>query len=103
MSDIAYDQRVHIHCNRGRDRTGAAVAIVVRMLSDVRRLPTRIIDDLIECDYEKTSTIRDEHIGHMKDFLRHEFKRRGGTEFFVQRCQIDRDEMALAARRFVRF
>ena len=103
IDNIAENKRIHIHCNRGRDRTGAAVAILIKLFSDDRLLPSDYANQLAECDYEKTASIHDEHRGHILRFLRRDFRRAGGSENFINRCDIDRVRLSAAAKNFIPF
>jgi protein-tyrosine phosphatase family protein len=86
---VMKEQRVLLHCDAGRDRTGTITALLVAMAAEKADLLNSEMLDAIECDYRKTESLDPEKYGRMADFIQ-SLKGRGGIQSFISKnCNID--------------
>jgi len=88
INDLKAGKKILYHCEAGRDRTGAVVALVAAYeLEQNGNLSDNVID-AIECDYRKSQSLSPEKYGRITALLR-ELRARGGVrEFLKNRCGI---------------
>ncbi len=86
---IQEDKMILIHCDAGRDRTGAYSALLAAMAAEAdNRLDQRMLD-AIECDYRKTKSLSKEKHGRMEQFIK-SLRDTGGVASFIQQsCSIE--------------
>jgi len=91
-----------IHCDAGRDRTGAVTALIVGLSAEANQMLTPRMLDAIECDYRKTRSLDEHKYDRMKHFIE-ELQARGGVRaFLTTQCQLDTDLMMQVATGFIR-
>ncbi|MES2614253.1 MAG: tyrosine-protein phosphatase [Bdellovibrionota bacterium] len=104
LNDLVERKSFLVHCDMGRDRTGAFTAMFTMMLAEEQTQTTSFateeMQDAIECDYEKTHSLEKEKIGRMKNFLKHMEKQGGVSQFIENECGIDKKTMKLGAENF---
>ena len=86
---ILDEQKLLLHCDAGRDRTGAVTALLLAMAAESgERLDGKMLD-AIECDYRKTESLVTAKQGRMKRFLQ-AIQNQYGTvaNFLSQQCQV---------------
>jgi hypothetical protein len=86
LLQLKNEKKILLHCEAGRDRTGAMVALMAAyMLEDQGPLTDEAIK-AIECDYRKSRSLKSEKYGRIQrllEALRHE----GGVQKFIRsRC-----------------
>lgn len=82
IKQVRKGRRVLLHCDAGRDRTGAVVALMAAYEIEARGpLSDRAIQ-AIECDYRKSKSLRPEKYGRIQKLLE-ELRASGGVRQFV--------------------
>ncbi len=94
---VLEDKKALIHCDAGRDRTGAMAAILTALAAEsVEKLDSRMLE-AIECDYRKTESLQAEKYGRMRHFIS-EIERQGGMSRFISaQCNVSPEVIALFA------
>lgn len=83
MKAIVANQRLLIHCDAGRDRTGTYAAIMTALAAETaHRLDDKMLQ-AIECDYRRTPSLVQEKYGRMQRFIS-QLQRQGGVAQFLQ-------------------
>ena len=59
-----------IHCDAGRDRSGAVSALLIAMAAEKSGLLDERMISAIECDYRKTQSLIEDKYGRMSNFIR---------------------------------
>ena len=91
LQSIGNDQPILIHCDAGRDRTGAISALLAALAAEnSHALDTRMVD-AIECDYTKSRSLAKERYGSMRNFLGNVVRQGGVTAFLAEKCALNRD------------
>ena len=81
---------VLVHCDAGRDRTGAFAAMWSAMFLERAGVERKAIVEAIECDYRKSASLAPQKYGRMEKFLGKIWKRGETIEQFVQsQCELD--------------
>jgi hypothetical protein len=88
FTQIAENHRVLIHCDAGRDRTGAYAALLLALSAEGRGLLDESMLDAIECDYRKSPSLAPAKYGRMRRFLVQLIKDGGVAHFFEKQCGI---------------
>jgi hypothetical protein len=85
LLDVKSNKKVLVHCEAGRDRTGAVTALIVARLLEEGglTLDNRLID-AIECDYRKSKSIKEYKHGRIKEFLNAIKLRYGSVKAFLE-------------------
>ena len=84
-------KRVLIHCEAGRDRTGAVSAILAAFLLEKHgALDDKAIEG-IECDYRKSKSLNPEKYGRIAAFLQSLIKENGSVHGFLAEYCSDMD------------
>ena len=100
FQELKKGRRVLLHCDAGRDRTGAVSALFAAMaMEQPAPLGQREIDALA-CDYRKTSSLSPEKYGRVASFISDLVKAGGVTTFVAQRCQMDLATLQAGAAAF---
>jgi hypothetical protein len=84
QSDLASGRKALIHCEAGRDRTGAMTALLAALEFEASGTLTDDAIAAIECDYRKSQSLKDYKYGRMERFLK-ELGQRGGVGAFLER------------------
>ena len=85
--DFETGKRVLVHCDAGRDRTGAVIALLAAMDFEATSPLTEQEITAIECDYRKSQSLKAYKYGRVAAML-HYMKARGGvTNFLRAKCQ----------------
>ena len=101
LNDIIAEKKVLIHCDAGRDRSGAISALLIAMASEkVGLLDERMIN-AIECDYRKTQSLIEDKYGRMSNFIRDLINRGGVDEFLIQQCNLPKNIISKASERII--
>lgn len=101
LQDLANQKNFLFHCTAGRDRTGTFAAMLTMLLAEQKHLNTRQIQNAIECDYEKTSSLGMDKKGRMLRVLQ-ELQYKGGvTSFINDHCHIPSSVITKAADNFI--
>ena len=101
LIDIIADKKVLIHCDAGRDRSGAISALLVAMASEkVGLLDERMIS-AIECDYRKTESLIEDKYGRMTNFIKNLINGGGVNEFLIQKCNLPANIISEASKRML--
>lgn len=96
LQSVAAEQRTLFHCEAGRDRTGAVAAITAALIFEYRAsgLDEAMLD-LIECDYQKSASLKKHKYGRMRTFLSETVEKYGSvSQFIAQKCNITSTSIA---------
>ena len=86
MTDLKVGKKILYHCEAGRDRTGAVVALLAAYELEQNGDLSDTAIDALECDYRKSKSLTPEKYGRVAALLR-ELRARGGVRGFLQsRC-----------------
>ncbi len=88
FNEMAQGRRLLVHCDAGRDRTGAFAALTAALAAEAHgRLDSDMVR-AIECDYRKSDSLAAAKYGRMEHLLG-ELQRQGGVKAFFERtCAI---------------
>ena len=101
LLDIIAEKKVLIHCDAGRDRTGAISALLMAMASEKAGLLDERMISAIECDYRKTESLIEEKYGRMSNFIRNLINGGGVNEFLIQQCNLPINIISKASERIL--
>ena len=101
LTDIIAEKKVLIHCDAGRDRTGAISALLMAMASEKAGLLDESMISAIECDYRKTESLIGEKYGRMSNFIRNLINGGGVNEFLIQHCNLPTNIISKASERIL--
>jgi len=101
LIDIIAEKKVLIHCDAGRDRSGAISALLIAMASENAGLLDERIISAIECDYRKTESLIEEKYGRMSNFIRNLINGGGVNEFLIQKCNLPTNIVSEASKRIL--
>lgn len=90
-----------IHCDAGRDRSGAISALLIAMAAEKAGLLDEMMINAIECDYRKTESLVEEKYGRMTNFIGHIVNSVGVREFLIQRCNLQPNVISEASERIL--
>ena len=74
------------HCEAGRDRTGAVIALLAGWEIEAKGKLSDAQISAIECDYRKSKSLKPEKFGRVEGFLRALASRGGVRVFLAERC-----------------
>ena len=101
LLDIVAEKKVLIHCDAGRDRTGAISALLIAMASEKAGLLDERMINAIECDYRKTESLIEDKYGRMSNFIRNLINGGGVNEFLIQKCNLPTNIISKASERIL--
>ena len=101
LIDIIAGKKVLIHCDAGRDRSGAISALLIAMASEKAGLLDERMIRAIECDYKKTQSLAKEKYGRMSNFIRNLINRGGVSEFLIEKCNLPTHIISKASERIL--
>ena len=101
LIDIIAEKKVLIHCDAGRDRSGAISALLMAMASEKAGLLDERMISAIECDYRKTESLIEEKYGRMSNFIRNLINGGGVNEFLIQQCNLPANIISEASKRIL--
>ena len=101
LNDIIAEKKVLIHCDAGRDRSGAISALLIAMASEKAGLLDERLISAIECDYRKTESLVEDKYGRMSNFVRELIARGGVDEFLIQQCNLPTNIISKASERIL--
>ena len=101
LNDIIAEKKVLIHCDAGRDRSGAVSALLMAMASEKAGLLDERMISAIECDYRKTESLIEEKYGRMSNFIRNLINGGGVNEFLIQQCNPPTNIISKASERIL--
>ena len=101
LNDIIAEKKVLIHCDAGRDRSGAVSALLMAMASEKAGLLDERMISAIECDYRKTESLIEEKYGRMSNFIRNLINGGGVNEFLIQQCNLPINIISKASERIL--
>lgn len=84
---LAHGKRALIHCDAGRDRTGAVTALVAAYLVEEQMELNEVVIQGIECDYRKSRSLKPYKYGRVEAFLKNIVEKHGSVRaFLVKQC-----------------
>ena len=101
LLDIVAEKKVLIHCDAGRDRTGAISALLIAMASEKAGLLDERMINAIECDYRKTESLIEDKYGRMSNFIINLINGGGVNEFLIQKCNLPTNIISEASKRIL--
>ena len=101
LLDIVAEKKVLIHCDAGRDRTGAISALLIAMASEKAGLLDERMINAIECDYRKTESLIKDKYGRMSNFIINLINGGGVNEFLIQKCNLPTNIISKASERIL--
>ncbi|MBU2648024.1 tyrosine-protein phosphatase, partial [bacterium] len=81
--EMVAGKKTLIHCDAGRDRTGAITALIAALVAEESRMLDSRMLAAIECDYRKTASLDEQKHGRMKQFIT-DLQTQGGVAAFLQ-------------------
>jgi hypothetical protein len=101
LEAIADGRKVLIHCDAGRDRTGAMAALIAAAAAEQQGLLDNRIIAATECDYRKTRSLVPEKFGRIENWIG-QLAQEGGVTGFLQRtCEVSDALMSQVGERFL--
>jgi len=82
LRQIKNGKKILIHCDAGRDRTGAVVALLEAYALEEKGPLSDVAINAIECDYRKSKSLRPEKYGRIKTLLER-LRADGGVRKFL--------------------
>ena len=101
LLDIIAEKKVLIHCDAGRDRSGAISALLIAMASEKSGLLDERMINAIECDYRKTESLIKDKYGRMSNFIINLINGGGVNEFLIQKCNLPTNIISEATKRIL--
>ena len=101
LIDIISGKKVLIHCDAGRDRSGAISALLIAMASEKAGLLDERMISAIECDYRKTESLIEDKYGRMSNFIKNLINGGGVNEFLIQKCNLPTNIISKASERIL--
>ena len=101
LMDIIAEKKVLIHCDAGRDRSGAISALLIAMASEKAGLLDERMISAIECDYRKTESLIEDKYGRMSNFIKNLINEGGVNEFLIQQCNLPINIISKASERIL--
>ena len=101
LIDIIAGKKVLIHCDAGRDRSGAISALLIAMASEKAGLLDERMIRAIECDYKKTQSLAKEKYGRMSNFIRNLINTGGVNEFLIKQCNLPTQIISKASEKIM--
>ena len=101
LIDIIAEKNVLIHCDAGRDRSGAISALLIAMASEKSGLLDERMINAIECDYRKTESLIKDKYGRMSNFIINLINGGGVNEFLIQKCNLPTNIISEATKRIL--
>ncbi len=98
LTDLANGKKVLVHCDAGKDRTGALSALLGAIIAEDAGILDSTMIDALECDYEKSKNLEHEKYGRIRAFITHLQDASGPSQFVHRHCQIDTQLLKQAAR-----
>ncbi len=95
---IARGERLLVHCDAGRDRTGTYAALLQALAAEAAGRFDGALIDAVECDYRKTKSLAPAKLGRMNRFLRDVQAQGGPSRFLETHCALPA-KVALGAGR----
>ena len=103
IDDLLSMKSFLVHCEAGRDRTGMMIGVLAASLMEQKKIPVGVIDNLLECDYRKTPSLEKEKYGRLETLLKGmREESRSVSQFLIQTCHIDPNNLKKAAFHFVK-
>ena len=87
LSEIESGKRILMHCEAGRDRTGAMTALIAAWLLEQDGELSDAEIQAIECDYRKSASLSSDKYGRITNFLEVIRSQGGVRQFIAARCQ----------------
>lgn len=100
LSSMIAEKKILLHCDAGRDRTGALTALLVAMAAQAKGELHDEMINAIECDYRKTESLVPEKYGRMQRFIKGIGNRGSVAEFLQNQCGISEEKTLRAASQF---
>ena len=101
LLDIVAEKKVLIHCDAGRDRSGAISSVLIAMASEKAGLLDERMISAIECDYRKTESLIKDKYGRMSNFIINLINGGGVNEFLIQKCNLPTNIISKASERIL--
>jgi hypothetical protein len=99
LSGVIAQRRLLIHCDAGRDRTGAfSVLLLSSMWESLHGENDPSFESAMNCDYEKSKTLSAKKKGRMLQMLMELEGKGGSLKFLSDKCQIEPAFVAKAAQ-----
>lgn len=102
FKSLAEGQRVLVHCDAGRDRTGTYAALATALTAESAGRLDETMLQAIECDYQKTRSLTPYKFGRMRRFLESIMTEGGIRAFFMSHCDMTTQELDALAERMTR-
>ncbi|MCX6124952.1 MAG: tyrosine-protein phosphatase [Proteobacteria bacterium] len=83
LEALSAEKSVLIHCEAGRDRTGAVSALVAAFLLEQQRVLDEVVIGGIECDYRKSKSLKPEKYGRISALLKDIIIQNGSVHGFL--------------------
>ena len=95
-------QKILLHCDAGRDRTGTMTALLVALAAESANRLNETMLNAIECDYRKTDSLNPDKFGRMKQFLLQITSEQPVSDFIQQNCSLPDGLMPLVADKMLK-
>lgn len=83
-------KQVLVHCDAGRDRTGAIAALLSAVALEQQGLEAKSLQDAIECDYRRTESLKPYKFGRMANMIQSMQNEHESVRGFLKaKCDLD--------------
>jgi len=104
LNSLNEKKRTLIHCDAGRDRTGAFSGIIAALATESAfgKIPTNIMN-AIECDYQKSHSLKKDKYGRLEKFFGDVYSKHNSIAAFIyNRCNISVASVNESAHSFLK-
>jgi len=102
LAALAAGRRILVHCEAGRDRTGAVSGLLAAIALEAGgRLDTRGIE-AVECDYRRSASLKPVKYGRLAALLTQLQAEGGPTTMLAKTCGLEPEALRAAGQAFLR-
>ena len=104
LHDIENNEKVLIHCNAGKDRTGVMSALLGAVFLETTHISQKNLPKILECDYRKTKSLESFKFGFVSKMIEELFYDYGGPSLFLNKtCDISLTRISKARLKMLQY